>query len=366
MTDDSRCSVIQLALWSAFSAFAAALPAAQADSGDVIRNRSIGYVLTSTRPAIVASSDLKQECPDGLNDGPRERFKAEFPDDGTKRTLAQTQLAHEAAVWFPDIAAAETVPFRDAVGRIAFGLNLDGRISAEDFESPEGEKGIDNQTQRAWGCVADFRSGPTSLGTSQNWYTYNIVVIELTGVDDLVNDPDVTLTTYRGLDKPMTDATGTNYLPRGTVRLDTRWGKVFIQTFKGRIAGGVLTTGGADFLMPVQRLGMANYLYRDAQWRLTLNAQRADGLLGGYLDIDQWNMASNQRDSTHHHAYGQAPAPSVYRAMRRNADAYPDAKTGANTAISTAVKVGFTQVFVTHVPPGTQQMDASAARSGTQ
>ena len=39
---------------------------------------------------------------------------------------------------------------------------------------------------------------------------------------------------------------------------------------------------------------------------------------------------------------------SLYKALRRLADAYPDAQTGANTAISTALDVKMAQVFVVH------------------
>ena len=38
--------------------------------------------------------------------------------------------------------------------RIGDGFNLDGKVNATDFVSPEGEKGIDNNLYRAWGCDA--------------------------------------------------------------------------------------------------------------------------------------------------------------------------------------------------------------------
>jgi len=38
----------------------------------------------------------------------------------------------------------------------------------------------------------------------------------------------------------------------------------------------------------------------------------------------------------------------MYRALNRLADAYPDPETGKNTAISTALDVKFTQVFILH------------------
>src|SRR5689334_22071142 len=46
----------------------------------------------------------------------------------------------------------------EVIGRIGDGLNLDGKIKATDFISPEGERGIDNALYRAWGCDAPFRN----------------------------------------------------------------------------------------------------------------------------------------------------------------------------------------------------------------
>ncbi len=44
-------------------------------------------------------------------------------------------------------------------------------------------------------------------------HKYNRIVFELSGVDSLANDPEVTVTYYRTLDPLMTDSTGQNYLP---------------------------------------------------------------------------------------------------------------------------------------------------------
>ncbi|MHB1205422.1 MAG: hypothetical protein ACYCZX_07630 [Rhodospirillaceae bacterium] len=324
--------------------------AAEDGAAAAIQNRAIGYVMTSELKAIYDTPDGKAECPNGLNDGPREQFKILFPEDGKKRSLVETQLEREGEVWFPK-TTPEKIPFKLAVGKTAFGLNLDGKVGPNDFTSPEGDKGIDDQLQTAWGCVANYRSSSYNLLAFNNWrkYPYNIIVIELTDVDSLVNDDDVTLTTYRGLDKLMTDATGGTYLPGGTQRLDMRWGKPFIQKFKGKIKDGVLTTEGADYVMPSAANGssLTDVHYYKTQWRLNVLPERAEGVMGGYMDIQDWNAASNQQRSTHHQAYGQAATPSIYRAMRQLAD-YKDAKTGEMTAISMALRVKFTQVFVKH------------------
>jgi hypothetical protein len=48
--------------------------------------------------------------------------------------------------------------------------------------------------------------------------------------------------------------------------------------------------------------------------------------------------------SAHYQSYGKSSGPSIYKAMRRLADAVPDPATGANRAISSALAAKFTQV----------------------
>ena len=63
----------------------------------------IGYVLTNEVSwGVRETPDHKEECPNGFNIGPREQFAQEFPKDGKKRTLAETQLKREAEIWSPD------------------------------------------------------------------------------------------------------------------------------------------------------------------------------------------------------------------------------------------------------------------------
>lgn len=337
-----------------------------ADDGNTspVPGRAIGYVMTSEYKAIWDSPDGKLECPQGINNGPREEFKILYPEE-KKWTILESQLERESEVWFPKTTVQERLPYHEAVGKIAFGIDLNDNIDDNDYTDPDGNKGIDNQTQRAWGCTANYRSTSYNLGAFNNWrkYSYNIIVIELTDVDDLVNDPDVTLTTYRGLDRPMTDATGATYLAGGTQRVDMRFGKSFVQTWKGKIVDGVLTTGSADYNMPSAGNGssVADVRYYGTRWRLALTPERAEGIMGGYMDINDWNSAANQGRSTHHQAYGQAATPSIYRSMVKNAD-YADPKTGQMIGISTAFKVGFTQVFVKH-PASETAVSANGATS---
>jgi hypothetical protein len=326
---------------------------AVAEDSATLKDRTIGYVLTSKHWALYQTPDGKTECPQGYNDGPREQFKILFPEDGQKRTLLETQIARESEVWHPG-TSEEPYSFKEVAGKVSLGLNLDGRVDANDFVSPDGDEGVDNQLYRTIGCIANFR-GPD--GTAYHFensfmqtYNFNRFLIELTGVDSLTNDDEVTVTTYRGLDGMLTDATGKDFIPGGTQRVDMRWGKSFIQTFNGKIVDGVLTTDAADLDIPWSSTFDTSGIHslRDMRFSLKLTPQRADGLIAGYADVQNWYYHATTTWSTHHQSYGQESSPSMYRTLRRLADAYPDPKTGDNTAISVAVDAKFTQVFVLH------------------
>ena len=203
----------------------------------------IGYVLTTYNWATYATKE-KTECPNGFNDGPRQHYDTLFPRDGTKRKLVDTELKREAAIWFPS-GAPETFEFKEPVSKTAPGMNLDGKVGPNDFTSPDGEAGIDNQFYRVIGCIDDLRPGG-SLYVFNNMFmranNYARFVIELTNVDSLLNDDDVTVTTYRGLDLMLSDATGESFSPYGTQRVDISGGKPFIKTFHVIINNGVLHT----------------------------------------------------------------------------------------------------------------------------
>lgn len=339
-------------------------PAFAASEGVVIRNRTIGYALSDVHWAMYQTKDGKAECPNGFNDGPREQFKALFPDDGKKRTVVETQLARERAQWFPKLDD-DGFKFKEGTGKLAYGLNLDGKIGPNDFTSPDGEKGIDNQMWRALGCIANYRGPEGTLYHFTNNYmlrhNYNRLLIELTDVDSLTDDPDVTVTTYRGLDSVLTDATGSTPLPGGSQRVDMRWGKQFIQRYKGKIENGVLATEGKDTYIPATAAfeDVTVQYIRDMRFKLKLNADFGDGFMAGYTDVAAFYRQLNESWSTHHQSYGQESAPSLYRALHKLADAYPDAN-GKMTAISSALQVKFVQVFLQHPARETAAADEAA------
>lgn len=361
------------ALMAAGTAFAADTPAkaSRGDSPSVIKDGKIGFVLTSRYWAVRESPGGKTECPNGFNDGPREQFKQLFPEDGIKRTLLETQLMREGRQWFAD-TSEENFAFKEATGKVSYGMNLDGKDGPEDFVDPNGVKGIDNQLFRAIGCISQYRAPSNLIYFFENkylgQYDVNRFMIEISDVDSLSDDDDVTVRTYRGRDALLADATGASYIPGGTQRVDARWGKQYQQTFKGKIEGGVLVTEAQDLIIPWSATFDTNgfHKFKGLRFQLSLTPQRAEGVLAAYVDVAAFYHHLNTSWSTHHQSYGQLSAPTLFRALHRLADGYPDPKTGEMTAISGAINVGFTQVFIEHPPQQTAEDTAGAPKATLQ
>lgn len=312
----------------------------------------IAYVLTYKNYAIYETEEAT-ECPEGLNDGTREQYAKQFPDDGTVRTVMETQLKREGDNWHPS-ATEGPLPYYNPQGNISYGVNLDGEIGPEDYQSPDGEEGIDNQLYRAVGCTMNYRA-EGSLRHFINvfmWrYNNNRWMFEVTGVDDLTNDDEVTVTTYRGLNGLLADATGEGFLAGGTQNVDMRWGKEFIEQTKGKIVDGVLITDPIDEIeIPWGSTFNTNgyQVFRGLRFKMNLTPKAAEGLLVGYVDIDKFNHWLNTTWSSHHQNYGQQSSSAEYAALRQFADGYPDPETGINTAISMALEMKMTQTYLMH------------------
>ena len=348
----SKGFVLGAIVLGTLAAISAGGGAAQAADLENVRNGAIGYALTTLHWATYQTAGAK-ECPQGFNDGPREQFKTLYGDEKRKYTLMETQIARESEGWHPQLDSDHNFPFYEPQTKVGLGLNLDGKVGPNDFTSPDGEQGIDNQLYRALGCIRSYRDGQTANDFFDNQEIqktpYNRIMFEITGVDSLANDDSVEVTWYRGLDPLMTDATGDNVVPGGSERVDARFGKRFIQHQHGKIVNGVLITEPADVTFPWATFGLpTDELMHGMRMSLKITPTGALGLMGGYADVEMWYNQTMRSESTHHQSYGQMSPPSLYKAFRRLADGYPDPKTGQNTAISSALRAGFTQVYVLH------------------
>jgi hypothetical protein len=358
-------------LWTG-PAISADTQAAADDASPYLRNGTIAYVISGRHWGLYQTEGAKEECPNGVNTwGPREQFKALFLQDGKKRTVEESQLAREGAIWHPTLEP-DQFPFMEAAGKIAYGINLDGKVDANDFTSPEGEPGIDNQLFRAIGCNENFR-GPTGIMHNlANQFAqrtnYNRVLLELTDVDSLTNDDHVEVTIYRGRDRLLADATGNEIIPGGTQRLDLRWGKRYTTRFAGKIVGGTLLTEPADFKLPHgESLGHGTEeAFLGAQFKIKLTPQRGEGILAAYVNIDSWYYQLNKSWRTIYQSYGQLASQSLYKKLHQLADGYPDPQTGKNTALSAALSISVTQVYIEHPNPQVAVAGSSAREASRE
>jgi hypothetical protein len=234
----------------------------------------------------------------------------------------------------------------EVTGRIGDGLNLDGKIKATDFISPEGERGIDNALYRAWGCDAPFRnpaSGTLDLRENtqmqEGLYT---VVIRISGNQDPMNDDDATVEIGYSPDKIVRDA-------RANVASDYSYRIVKSEQYtrlKAKIVGGVVQTEQVDELH-VPRIGwfpdqMGDADFHKGKLRLKIAAdgRSAAGVVGGYRNwLDLLSENTFAQTGAEQGIRDHEDAVSLYYALKRNADGMPDPRTGRNMGISMAYRI---------------------------
>lgn len=252
----------------------------------------------------------------------------------------------------------------------SYGIDLDGRVARmdrspapntcrhADFIAHNGKPGVDNQFYRVVGCTEGFRKGgifaQQTFGTEIRNGTW-AVLFELSGVDSIQNDDDVTVSIFSSQD-PAPFAGGTTPLPYRSLSAssDPR----FRATAKGRITNGVLTTSPTDvrFLItqahPSPDYPQREVYLRGARLDLKLTADgNAEGNLAGYHDLKSYEENFIRYKGHVGFATGSAftmkySCASLQDALWQNADGYPDPETGRCSAISTAFSVKAIPAFV--------------------
>lgn len=311
----------------------------------------------------------RTECPDGFQYKSVQNYMAEFPTPEA-RQARETRYGYdtnqgphgENTYYFPE-AIQDPLPFRDAKGPIAIGMNLDGDLDGkgtattlphEKFTSPGGERGIDNQLYRVLGCVTGWRKGGIIEGNLSQYLRSDAkarILLEITGVTDEQNSPDVTITTYRGRDPVYADSTNT-LIPWLSQRVDEASGRRYVNTIKGRIVDGVLISDPIDVRLPAyERTTMfTDRNIKQMRMRLKLTPTGAEGLIGGYLDIEDWYYDYVRNWGGY--ALGDVSGwsgPATYQALKRFAD-YHEPGSQTATAISTDYQVVFTRTYIVHSP----------------
>jgi len=345
--------------------------AAQAPLHAAANGQSMGFVVTTWN---IASYETRfvDECPEGLNVGYDEYWwrslskpdRARYTDNGLKSRLERYFNAIRRGPNGEDVCMNPTVvkdpPHRLVESEKAYGMDLDGKdcVTAgwscphKEFTGIDGTKGVDNQLYRLLGCVYGFRSyGQFEANENENRKSNGkgMTLIEITGVDNPRNDPEVTVNFYRSIDLYTLDGSG-RFLPHGSYRIDTYGGKPrYASQVRGKIVNGVLITEPGDVNLPFYgNYTYQNRLFRDLRMRMTLSkdGDSAEGTAAAYFDLDELMFYIGGLGPIQSTAISNCP--SIYVAAHEIADGYPDPKTGECTALSSAFVFKAVSAFVVH------------------
>ena len=365
--------------------------AADSSGERAVRGETLGFAVTTFRYANYTGAD---DCPDGLAPSAREIFLERAAPDVRSRLInperdAELQLLASQAPDGSDVCSSPTAAlsrapdypsFRSVQGNVSYGLDLDGRDNGEktapntcahkNFVGTNGEKGIDNQFYRATGCMKlirwDKAAGESfndafdwANGDGQDAINFKMgemtILIEVEGVDDKLNDPDVTVGFYSGRNAMVNDAQGR--LVANTSRTSTDDPRYRVKV-KGQIRDGVVITEPQDMRFRyVYAASETEHVFRGARLELKLLPDgRAQGILAGYKPLESvywWQQGTFGRQMATDMARDCA---GMYKVLQQMADGYPDPETGQCTAISAAHAVNAVPAYIFH--PKDSEIDA--------
>ena len=375
-----RLSVLAAtALTASLAATSVAVAAPKAGGGEVM-----GYAITWFQPAFYFSD---ADCPNGLNE--EMDWKAIFQKRGMPAAKITELLEHPNDKAFmreivhrgkngENVCAVPTADFasptwKTGVGKVSYGGNLDGTgdgaatattCKHEKYAGADGTPGVDNQLFRVLACSKGHRGEGHSAfilnyineRMREGMMTY---LMEVTGVDDAKNDPDVTVTIYKGADPLKQDAAG-GVLADSTLRVanGARWAT----SVKGRIKDGVITTENFDMDLLADALWLPEFHFKQARLNLTIGEDRqVKGTLVGYQDWQSiyWGLS---KTGYNFEKYSGGNCPGIYNAFKALADGGKDPVTGECSLVSTAYAVEAVPAFLIH-PDDSKTADAKPLRT---
>ena len=325
-------------------------------------------------------SDGKTDCPNGLNLSAIDFYRRDLAKAGHSHDEIETALKDfpgEGGLkqpWVPlvvtrgngkDNVYANPTTMADpglieVTGKYSYGFNLDGKgaASPNSFEEPDThEQGVNNQLYRVMGCIRSYRGLPPPGRPSlvENlWDVLRDVIpawlITVDAPNGFDKDGPVTVTFDRSLDRITRDAGGTAAQADMTFRVDPD--PRSHNVLKGEIKNGVVSVDPAT-----SRLHMILDPYEfpeldltQMHMRMVTNPDRTTRtVIGGYMPWMTYYYGL--ADQGHIKEYAASiDVPAVYYALKRAADADPDAKTGENRRISSAFLLEAVPAFI--VPAG--------------
>ena len=381
MTKSWRCPTLRPRLTALIAC--ALLPWSATANSD---GETLGFFVTQFAIAM-HYGDFASDCPDGLSpttdegylltQSPGERARLLKPENAL-------ELEHKWKVEYTTGPNGEDIcrnprsflddlrhPVHKLVqSKVSYGMNLDGDSDGaptsmtcrhENFAGVDGEAGVDNQMYRIMGCAKAWRGSPEfggDMAIKYNAYMKDGLhnyLIELRGVNDRQNDPEIEVGIFSTEDKSLLSGAG-EHLPFQTfaVTQNPRWRHVV----RGRIEDGIIRTDTVDtltlnwFSALNGPFGAANeYEFHRAQLKLELKPDGTlKGILGAYLPLEA-TSAQARNGGKGVATNGNRNCASEYKSMAVYADGFPDPKTGQCTMISMANDIAAIPAFVLHPGP---------------
>ena len=268
------------------------------------------------------------------------------PGKGALVSYPTSHLAYDTCT-NPDDFPSQARGNQEYLGKIAYGMNLDGKVGKRDFTGPDGEVGVDNGWYRAMACSRISRStGEPRVGDNVLVSQASPMLIEVTGVDDERNDNDVEVNVYSSVDAMELGANG-RALAGASYHPDPR--PALTSRVKGRIVDGILTTDNFDLRFRYhESIIDAQLTMRSARIRATI---KPDGSIEGGI-YGYHTLASLEEEYAQSSTIGATlmSCPGQINALRAFADGFPDPKTHRNTAISSMYRFKGVSAFVVHGP----------------
>jgi hypothetical protein len=340
-------------------------------------SQTLGFVVTRWNTAMYETLFM-DECPEGPAPGNYEIWESSITPQQRRsypeRLITQLRHVNYRGPHGEDVCAEPTSvqdpPLKVVEGKFAYGINLDSNVDGAatagtcahgNFTGLDGEPGIDNQMYRLLGCVEAWRSyGHIENNANAHRLSSGLgmILIELSGVDDLRNDDSVQVGFYRGVGAFHLDSRG-GVLPYASYEIDHVDGAPrYADVVSGRIVDGVLKTRPADVHLP----HYGNYQYlrqliREMQLHLPLadGDDRVEGRVYGYYGVDQFYsyVRGMLTSFPNRHKFS---CPALYVAAHELADGHPDPETGECTTLSSAFEFQAVRAFINH--PGAVGSDA--------
>ncbi|MEX1033216.1 MAG: hypothetical protein WDZ30_07630 [Cellvibrionaceae bacterium] len=330
------------------------------------------YVIEWNEPAMYYGAeggviDPGSDCPQGTNPeldwiqvlmkAGYTREEAEWLRDPANPTRSPVHGQNQMAFRGKDRANVYTNPesypdpgLAEVSGKVAEGINLDGDKTTG-FVSPDGEKGIDNTFYKTLGCWKTYRgperlsSGALQFNDSMRNGGWTTVIVMHGRGDDPMNDDQVDVGFYMS-DNDMVKGGDGNIARDYTFRIAPH--AHYEAIFKARTVDGmIISTEPADTVMLRDPGYTRDLELRQAQVQLQM---REDGSLRGYVGgyrpwrpvYDGWVNARGPVIES----LTWVELPSVYYALKRNADYSPEGANGEKTHISFALRVDALPAYV--------------------